>query len=68
MLGPATQPQSTTIHVNYERAVKALVRKGRNKAFNVYCPECPPGDTIVYPGGQLKKVFAFRSQKGPSGI
>ena len=27
--------------------------------LNVYCPECPPGGTIVYPGGQQKKVLQF---------
>ena len=26
---------------------------------NVYCPECPPGGTIVYPGGQQKKFLPF---------
>ena len=36
--------------------------------LNVYCTECPPGGTIVYLGGQQKKVIAVRSQKGPSGI
>ena len=23
----------------------------------VYCPECPPGSTIVHPGGQQKKFL-----------
>ena len=27
--------------------------------LNVYCPECPPGGTIVYPGGQQKKLLPF---------
>ena len=27
--------------------------------INVYCPECPPGGTIVYPGGQQKKFLPF---------
>ena len=27
--------------------------------FNVYCPECPPGDTIGHPGGQQKKFLPF---------
>ena len=27
--------------------------------FNVYCPECPPGGTIGYPGGQHKKFLPF---------
>ena len=22
------------------------------RTVNVYCPECPPGDTIGHPGGQ----------------
>ena len=26
---------------------------------NVYCPEYPPGGTIVYPGGQQKKLLPF---------
>ena len=26
---------------------------------NVYCPECPPGGTIVYLGGQQKKLLPF---------
>ena len=27
--------------------------------LNVYCPECPPRGTIVYPGGQQKKFLLF---------
>ena len=27
--------------------------------LNVYCPECPPGGTIGYPGGQQKKFLPF---------
>ena len=27
--------------------------------FNVYCPGCPPGGTIVYPGGQQKRFLPF---------
>ena len=26
---------------------------------NVYCPECPPGDTIGHPGGQQKIFLPF---------
>ena len=26
---------------------------------NVYCPECPPEGTIVYPGGQQKTFLPF---------
>ena len=35
------------------------------RLINVYCPERHPGGTIVHPGVQQKKVFAFRSWKGP---
>ena len=29
------------------------------KNINVYCPECLPGGTIVYPGGQQKRFLPF---------
>ena len=34
-------------------------RSANQYLFNVYCPECPPGGIIVYPGGQQKRFLLF---------
>ena len=33
--------------------------------FNVYCPECHPGGTIVHPGVQQKKFLPFGHGRDP---
>ena len=34
-------------------------RSANQYLFNVYCPVCPPGGTIVYLGGQQKRFLLF---------
>ena len=41
------------------RSSKPVAKASGLIAINVYCPECPPGGTIVYPGGQQKKLVPF---------
>ena len=31
--------------------------------INVYCPECPPRGTLVYPGGEQKKFLPFGHER-----
>ena len=43
------------LHVNHD--IDSLVY------LNVYCPKCPPWGTIVYPGGQQKKLLPFGHER-----
>ena len=54
-------PPPVTPNANSEPVALSLT-------FNVYCPKCSLGGTIVYPGGQQKKFLPFSHRRDPQVI